>query len=75
MKHRPNDADAHTHQKLVLISTVSQCVAAPRHYIIGGQKSGRLRECRAVLAEQRYGRCNSDRVSSHVIAPPADRKR
>jgi hypothetical protein len=39
MKHRPNDADAHTHQKLVLISTVSQCVAAPWHYIIGAKKA------------------------------------
>jgi hypothetical protein len=54
MKHRPNCADAHAHQKQILISAVSQCVAAPRHYIIGG-RIGRLRECRAVLAEQHEG--------------------
>jgi hypothetical protein len=75
MKHRPNDADALTHQKLVLISTVSQCVAAPWHYIIGGQKSGRLRECRAVLAEQRQVRRNPNRVSSHVMTPPHTQER
>jgi hypothetical protein len=38
MKHRPNDADAHAHQGLILISAVSQRVAAPRHYIIGDNK-------------------------------------
>jgi hypothetical protein len=52
-------------KKLLLISTVTQCVAAARHDIIGGQKSGRLRECRAVLAEQRQTRCDPDRVSFH----------
>lgn len=67
MKHRPNCADAYAHQKQILISAVSQCVAAPRHYIIGGRKIGRLRECRAVLAEQYEGRCDRYHLSFHDV--------